>query len=183
MDQICSTVISEGGGSEVGFDFNVRTTGSRSVAGNSSLPMIAIKMKTGHNGFVNRGFNTLGQISVITEDKNIAWETWRLTGAGAINGGSWISVNNESITEYNITATSYNITGGYRFDAGFALAGGLGAGQYQGSSTVEKPSEARQNYIAQNIDGTDSNVFAIVVTNLTADATDCFASMQWRETK
>lgn len=183
MDQICSTVISEGGGGEVGFDFNVRTTGSRSVAGNSSLPIIAIKMKTGYNGFPNRAFDTLGQISVITEDKNIAWETWRLTGTSAILGGSWVSTNNESATEYNINATGYTTNGGYRFDAGFALAGGLGAGVYQGSSSVEKPSEARQNYIAQNIDGNDSNIFAVVVTNLTSDATDCFASMQWRETK
>ena len=140
-------------------------------------------MKTGYNGFPNRAFDVLGQISVITEDKNIAWETWRLTGTSAILGGSWVSANNESATEYNINATGYTTNGGYRFDAGFALAGGLGAGAYQGSSSVEKPSEARQNYIAQNIDGNDSNIFAIVVTNLTADATDCFASMQWREVK
>jgi hypothetical protein len=183
MDQICSTVISEGGGGEVGFDFNIRTTGSRSIAGNASLPMIAIKMKTGYNGFPNRAFDKLGQISVITEDENIAWETWRLTGAAAIVGGSWVSANNESATEYNISATSYDTTGGYRFGAGFALAGGQGAGQYQGSDSVSDPSEARQNYISQNIDGNDSNIFAIVVTNLTASATDCFASMQWREVK
>lgn len=184
MDQICSTVISEGGGGEVGFDFNIRTTGSRVVSGNNgSLPLIAIKMKTGYNGFPNRAFDTLGQITVITEDANIAWEVWRLTGAAAILGGSWVSTNNESATEYNISATGYTTTNGYRFDAGFALAGGLGAGAYQGASSVEKPSEARQNYIAQNIDGNDSNVYALVVTNLTATNTDCFASMQWREIK
>lgn len=183
MDQICSTVISEGGGSEVGFDFNIRTSAGRSLAGNSSLPLIAIRMKTGHNGFINRGFNTLGQISVITDAKNIAWEIWRLPSGEAVQGGSWISANNESITEYNVSGTSYITTNGYRFDAGFALAGGQGAGKYEGSSTVEKPSEARQNYIAQNIEGNNSNIFVLVATNLTADATNCFASMQWREVK
>lgn len=183
MDQICATVMSEGGDGEAGIDFDVRTTGSRIVNGNSSLPALAIKMKTGYNGFPNRAFNTLGKISVITEDSNIAWEIWRLTGSAAIVGGSWVSVNDESATEYNITATSYNPTGGYRFDAGFALAGGLGAGQYQGESSIDKPSDSRKSYIAQNIEANDSNVFALVVTNLTSTNTDCFANLQWREIK
>lgn len=183
MDHICATVISEGGDAEAGIDFDIRTTGSRIVNANSSLPIIAIKMKTGFNGFPNRAFNNLGQISVITEDSNIAWEIWRLTGSAAIIGGTWISANVESATEYNITATGFNIAGGYRFDAGFALAGGLGAGQYQGESSVDKPSDSRKSYIAQNIEGSDSNVFALVVTNLTSTNTDCFANMQWREVK
>jgi hypothetical protein len=183
MDQICATVMSEGGDGEAGTDFDVRTTGSRIVNGNSSLPILAIKMKTGYNGFTNRAFNTLGQIGVITEDSNIAWEIWRLTGSATIVGGSWFSVNEESSTEYNITATSYNPTGGYRFDAGFALAGGQGAGQYQGESSIDKPSDSRKSYIAQNIEGNDSNVFALVVTNLTSTNTDCFANLQWRETR
>lgn len=183
MDQICATVMSEGGDGQAGVDFDVRTTGSRIVGANSSLPILAIKMKTGYNGFPNRAFNSLGQVSVITEDSNIAWEIWRLTGSAAIIGGSWVSVSNESATEYNITATSYNPTGGYRFDAGFALAGGLGAGQYQGEASIDKPSDSRQSYIAQNIQGTDSNVFALVVTNLTSTNTDCFGNLQWREIK
>jgi hypothetical protein len=183
MDQICASIISEGGGAEVGADFDVRTLGARTVVGNNSLPMLAIKMKTGFNGFVNRAFNTLGQIEVITEDENIAWEIWRLPSGSSIIGGSWVSANNESATEYNISATGFNLAGGYRYDAGFALAGGLGAGQYQGKAAVDSPSESRQSYIAQNIEGTDSNVFALIVYNITATQTDCFANMQWREIK
>ncbi len=183
MDQICATVISEGGGAEVGIDFDVRTTGSRIVSANNSLPILAIKMKTGYNGFINRAFDTLGQIEVITEDENIAWEIWRLPSGSSIIGGSWVSANNESATEYNITATGFNLDGGYRYDAGFALAGGLGAGQYQGKASVDSPSESRQSYIAQNIEGTDSNIFALIVYNITSTNTDCFANMQWREVK
>lgn len=183
MDQICSTVISEGGGGEVGFDFNVRTTGARTLSASSSLPLLAIKMKTGYNGFQNRAFNTLEQVSVVSEDQNVAWEVWRLPNSSAISGGSWISANNESATEYNISASGFNLSGGYRFSSDFILAGGLGAGQYQGLSSVEAPSQSRQNYIAQNIEGTDSNVYALLVYNLTASPTDCFASMQWREVK
>lgn len=183
MDQICSTVISEGGYPEIGFDFAARTTGFRTITANASLPILAIKMKTGYNGFINRAYNRIEQTSVVSKDQTITWELWRLTGAGAIVGGTWVSANNESATEYNINATAYSATSGYMFNTDFALAGGLGAGQYQGSSTVEKPSEARQNYIAQNIDGTDSNVYAIICTNLTASNTDCLASIQWREIK
>lgn len=183
MDQICATVISEGGGSEVGVDFDVRTAGARVVSGNTSLPILAIRMKTGYNGFPNRAFNTLGQISVITENANIAWELWRLTGSADILGGSWVSANNESATEYNATATGYITNSGYRFDSSFALAGGLGAGQYQGISAIDSPSQARQTYISQNIQANDSNIFALIVTNLTSTNTDCFANMQWREVK
>lgn len=183
MDQICSTVISEGGYPEMGFDFGVRTSGFRTVGASSSLPILAIKLKTGYNGFINRTYDVIGQTSVITKDQTVAWELWRLTGAASIIGGAWVSANNESATEYNITATGYNTISGYMFNSDFALAGGLGAGQYQGASTVEKPSESRQNYIAQNIDGTDSNVYAIILNNLTASTTDCLASLQWREIK
>jgi hypothetical protein len=183
MDQICASVISEGGGEDVGVDFDIRTTGSRVVVANSSLPILAIKMKTGYNGFVNRAFNKIGQIETITEDSNIAWEIWRLPSGSSIIGGSWVSTNNESATEYNITATGFDLDGGYRYDAGFALAGGLGAGQYQGKASVDSPSESRQSYIAQNIEGTDSNVFTLLVYNLTSTNTDCFANMQWREVK
>lgn len=183
MDQICASVISEGGGNEVGVDFDVRTTGSRIVAGNGNLPILAIKMKTGYNGFINRAFDTIGQVDVITEDANIAWELWRLPSGSSIIGGSWASSNNDSTTEYNITATGFNLNGGYRYDAGFALAGGQGAGRYQGDSSRQSPSESRQSYIAQNIEGTDSNVFALIVYNLTSTNTDCFANMQWREVK
>jgi hypothetical protein len=182
MDQICASIISEGGGDEVGIDFDVRTD-SRTVGANGSLPMIAIRLKTGINGFINRAFDTLGQLSIITVNQNIAWEVWRLTGSSSILGGSWVSANNLSATEYNIGATGYNPSGGYRFDAGFALAGGVGAGAYQGADAVNKPSESRQSYIAQNIEGTDSNVFALVAVNLTSTQTNCFANMQWREVK
>jgi hypothetical protein len=182
MDQICATVISEGGGEEIGVDFDIRTN-SRTVAANNSLPMIAIRLATGVNGFINRAFDTLGQLSIITLNQNIAWEVWRLTGSASILGGSWVSANELSATEYNISATGYNSSGGYRFDAGFALAGGVGAGAYQGSDAVNKPSESRQSYIAQNIEGTDSNVFVLVASNLTSTQTSCFANMQWREVK
>lgn len=181
LDFICATVVSEGGDPEAGIDFDIRTTGSRIITANNSLPMIAIRMKTGFNNSPNRIYSTLGKLSIISEDNNIAWEVWRLTGSNNILGGSWVNVNDQSATEYNTSATGFNTSNGYRFDAGFALAGGQGAGQYQGGDTVEKPSTSRQSYIAQNIDATDSNIFVLTATNLTNTDTNCFASMQWRE--
>jgi hypothetical protein len=42
-------------------------------------------------------------------------------------------------------------------------------------------SDARQNYISQNYDSTDSEIYIIAVTNIGTTSTTAGASVQWRE--
>jgi hypothetical protein len=48
MDQICATVMSEGGYNEAGVDFSARNLTARSVITTSQLPLVAIALKTGY---------------------------------------------------------------------------------------------------------------------------------------
>jgi hypothetical protein len=182
FDQICSTVISEGGYSEAGVDFSVSPTGLRSVAGNSTLPILAIRLATGYKGAPNRSIVRLGKGTFSSIDQNVIYEVWRLPSSGNILGGTWTSVDDQSVVEYNSTATGINFISGNRIDCGFLAAGGNGANSYL-TSTTSNVSDARQGYISQNINSSDSNIFAVAIKNITASNSNCFGSLQWRETR
>jgi hypothetical protein len=181
MDQICATVISEGGYNEAGVDFSARSTIKRSVPTTGQLPLVAIALKTGYAGKPNRSVVRANMANIFTEDDAITYELWRLPSTGQIVGGSWVSANDESVVQYNISATSVNFTSGMLIDAGYCIAGGQGAGQFSAQSQIAALSSAKRGYISQNIDSTNSNVFVIVGSGIGAAASDTFASLQWRE--
>jgi hypothetical protein len=186
MDQICATVISEGGYNEAGVDFSARNTTKRSVSTTSQLPLVAIALKTGYYGKPNRSVVRANMANIYTEDNAITYELWRIPSTGQIVGGSWVSANDESVVQYNISATSVNFTSGILLDAGYCVAGGQGgqgASKYSSQSQIANLSSAKRGYISQNINSTDSNVFVIVGSGIGAGASDTFASLQWRETR
>ena len=55
----------------------------------------------------------------------------------------------------------------------------------QASSVIGlDPTSAKRSYIAQNIDANDSNIFAIIVENLSDNSeTQIYNAFQWRETR
>jgi len=181
MDQICATVISEGGYKEAGVDFSATTNGAISV-NNTKIPLIAIRLKTGYYGKPNRSIVRLGQAGVFTLSQPVQFEFWRLTGNANIIGGSWISANNDSVVEYNNTATSFTTTSGLMINAGYVSAGGPAGNPIGTATNFQDITNAKRGYISQNIDSTESNIFAIVATGLNG-STNTFASIQWRETR
>jgi len=188
MDQICSTVLSEGGYVEAGVDFAARTTGFRNIAAQSTLPVISIRLKTGYYGQPNRSVVRLGSTEFYSATQLASYEIWRLpSGSSSIIGGSWISADDTSVVEYNSTATSYSLSGGALLDCGFISAGGVGVGNTASSITnVQNASSAKRSYLSQNIDSTDSNVFALIFKNFASgpgNTTDTLAGIQWRETR
>ena len=183
MDQICATVMSEGGYNEAGVDFTARNTTKRAVPTTSQLPLLAIALKTGYYGKPNRSVVRPNMANIFTEDDAISYELWRIPSTGQIIGGTWLSANNESVVQYNITATSVNFTSGMLIDSAYCIAGGQGAGKFNSQSQIQTLSSAKRGYISQNIDSTDSNVFVIVGSGIGAGASDTFASLQWRETR
>lgn len=182
MDQICSTVISEGGYKEAGVDFSAIRGSPLSIDNTSIKPLIAIRLKTGYYGKPNRSVVRLGQASVFSVAKPVAFEFWRLTGNANIVGGSWDSANNESVVEYNVSATSATITSGLMINAGFISAGGPAGNPIGTATNIEDVTTAKRGYISQNIDSTESNIFAILVSGLDT-TTNTYGSLQWRETR
>lgn len=186
MDQICATVISEGGYTEAGVDFAARTTGYRSILAGVTIPSIAIRLKTGYYGQPNRSVVRLGASQIYSANQLCSYEFWRLPSASSLIGGSWVSIDDSSVVEYNITATGYNLSAATMFAAGFVPVNSLGVGNTAGVSTnLASVSSAKREYISQNIDSTDSNIFTILVKNTAAgnNPTDTLSSLQWRETR
>lgn len=187
MDQICATVISEGGYKEAGVDFSIRSTGYRNIAAGSTMPVIAIRLKTGYQGEPNRSIVRLGSTELYSKDQLCSYEFWRLPSGASLIGGSWVSADDASVVEYNINATGYSTSGGLMFDVGFLTAGGIGVGNTTaGTASIADASAAKRGYISQNIDSNDSNIFAIVFKNFASgpgNTTDVLAGMQWRETR
>ena len=183
MDQICATVISEGGYKEAGVEFSERNLSARPVTTTASTPLLAIALKTGYYGKPNRSIIRPGLLGIYTATDAITYEVWRLPSTSQIIGGSWLSADNESVAQYNSTATGINFTSGNLVAVGYCIAGGQGAGQFSSESQIQDISRARRGYISQNIDSTNSNVFVIVGSGIGAGASDTFASLQWRETR
>jgi hypothetical protein len=187
MDQICSTVMSEGGYIESGVNFSQYAENILLVKGSPAAAkcLAAIRLKDTYQSLPNRSVVRLTDMNILSDGASIVFELWRLPGDSNITGGSWVSANDSSVVEYNITAgTSFNTTGGELFASGFVAANNPSGKQASGGNSIADPIKAKRAYISQNITSTESNIFALVARNLSTTAdTNAYASMQWRETR
>jgi hypothetical protein len=182
MDQICSTVMSEGGYVEAGTDWAVTTPTLRTLAAGATLPILAIRLKNAYKTYANRIIVRLGQVNVLSTGANIKYRIIKLPAVAQLTvGGSWVSVDNDSGVEYMAGATAF--TDGDEMGSGFVTASSQNAIQAQGGApTPSMPSAAKKNYIVQNFGSTDSEIYAVVATNIHAnDSTTVGVAMQWRE--
>jgi len=185
MDQMCSTVMSEGGYRESGVDF---ATDSGVISLGTTSPtnykgVIAIRLKNTYKGLPNRSIVRLQNIELLSTAASCRYTIWRLPNSAAVTGGTWVSADTESVVEYNITMTGFSTTGAERQNSGWVAASNPSNKASAGINTPDT-STAKRAYLSNNIDATDSTVYLITMTNLsTGDATNVYASMQWRETR
>jgi hypothetical protein len=188
MDQICSTVASEGGYSESGIDFSelMTTTRTTPTPAGTELPVMALRLKNSFNGLPNRMSVRLNNLSIYAETNSISFRIVKLPGNAYIGlttlgqGTIWTSVADNSGIEYCTNATVYS--DGDEFAAGFVPSG---ASQNSLSPvTLGNITGAKKNVIRQNINSTDSEIYVIVARTITTagNATASVAcSLQWRE--
>jgi hypothetical protein len=189
MDQICSTVASEGGYIESGIDFAV-TSGKRTTPsqGQTRFPLMAIRLKNSFNGYPNRLSVRPNQLSVYCTDNSIMYEVIKLPSASSmsttLNGGvlTWTSADASSGVEYCVNATNFVSASADRFASGFVSSG---SSQNSLSSVLSGTLTAsKKNVISQNIESTDSEIYLVVVStiepgnNVTAGVV---CGLQWRE--
>lgn len=178
FDQICSTVISEGGYVEAGTDWAVANT-PRLLTSGSTLPIMAIRLKNTFKTYSNRMIVRMGNLSMFSDGENIRWRLIKLPNTSQLTETTWTPVDDDSGVEYNVDATAF--TDGDEIDNGFVGASTQGSQKAGGAPGSNIPSSAKKNYIVQNYDSTDSEIYVVVVTNLGAQNTNVGVGMQWRE--
>jgi hypothetical protein len=188
MQQICSTVLSEGGYKESGFEY-AYGNGAVTVTGSNSAPnnikcLMAIRCTNTYNGYPNRTNVRITDLELLSSSATCKWTLYRLPGNANITGGTWSSLGPESAVEYNPSVgTAFTLTGGYAKSTGWIAANNPSGKQSSGLIGLD-PTSSRASYIAQNIDSNDSNIFAVIVENLTTNAdTEVYCALQWRETR
>ena len=147
MDQICSSVMAEGGYREVGQDWAGTTPTLRSMAANAVLPVFAIRLKNTFGGYqFNRMIVKLESINVFSTGDNIKYRVLKLPNDGYLTGGSWTSVNGNSGIEFNATATAFS--DGEELGNGFVAASQQNQQRAVATSTTGAPgSQSRKNFI------------------------------------
>lgn len=180
FDQICSTVISEGGYNNSGRDWSFGRDTALTLNNTNDTSLIAIKLKNSFNGYDNRITVRLGNISLLTDEENIFYKILRVIDSSSITETGWTSVNDNSGVEYNIS-NNMNVpnTGIYQIKSGYITGGGRKGPE--GGISTNTPTTAKQNYIVQNFDSNNSEAYLIVIKRLGNTDTNVFASMDWRE--
>lgn len=176
FNQICSTVISEGGDADAGQDWSTLNTTLRSVAAGATLPLIAIRLTNTFQTYPNRLIGRLQEFSLYSVKEPLTYKVIKLPNVSYLTGGSWSSVDARSGVEVNVGATAY--TDGLVFATGYVSAA---VGNRGSVNSDPSASNARQNYISQNYSSTNSEIYIIAVTNIGTTATTAGASLQWRE--
>jgi hypothetical protein len=182
MDQICSTVVSEGGYAEAGVDFAVDGgIIAKNVTTSADLPIVAIRLKNAFQGDLNRVVVRLLEASVYAESNAIIWKLVKLPNLAALTltNATWTAAHADSAVEYNLTGTAY--TGGETLANGFSGASSPGGStKGMGSATEPSPTTSKRNFIAQNMDSTDSEIYVLAARAIAGPAT-AWGALKWRE--
>lgn len=181
MDQICSTVMSEGGYVEAGQDWGVTTNNLVTIAAGASKPVIAISLTNNFRNYKNRMIVRMNNLKVFSDGDSIVWKLVKLPNSTYLtaNALAWANINTNSGVRYNQDLTSY--TDGEELDNGFVGASTQGSQKAAGAPAANLPSEAKKNYIVQNFDSTDSEIYVVWAKNIGSQSTNVGVGMQWRE--
>ncbi len=188
MDQVCSSVMSEGGYIESGIDWSVYSTNRATpTPGQTRFPLIAIRLKNTFQSYPNRLSVRPLSLGLFAKTEPIVYEVVKLPSAASLSttapgGLIWTSAANDSGVEYCVNATGFTVADADRFASGYVPSG---SSQNSLSPVATGTlTAAKKNIISQNIDSTDSEVFAVIVSTIFAGqqlTADVACAIQWRE--
>lgn len=169
LNQICSTVISEGGYELAGRPRSVGqdvTTAYAMAAAGTYYPIVAIRLKAGTPDCIvtPRTFSFLG----------ISNGNYRVKAIKdiVVSGGTWVDYGSDSNIEYNLTGASF--TGGVELSSGYLSTTNQGTGVLNQSPGLFTYQLERNSFTST------PSVFALVATGSAATMSVC-GSVDWQE--
>jgi hypothetical protein len=172
LNQICSTVISEGGYELYGAQQAVGTTITTPVdlpTAGTFYPVVSLRLKQ----------NRLDAIVILTALSilgitNNAYYNWQVrAGADTSGGGTWVSAGDNSAVEYKLAGGS--VTGGR------ILASGFTGATTQSISPVDILKEALFQFQLDRNGITKTPFELTLVAASSTNGADIYASMDWEE--
>lgn len=181
LEQICCSVQSEGGYLEAGREWAV-TSNAKVVGTGANIPVLAIRLKNTFDNQDNRTIVRAKAIEVFTTAENIKYRLLKLPDSSFLSVGSntWVSVSSNSAVEYINEAYAY--TDGQELLNGFVS--GVSQNQLKataGPAGLQEGPTARRNFITQNYDSSNSEIYVLVANNIGSVSTTVYVGMSWRE--
>ncbi len=168
MEEICSSVVSEGGEKLTGQGFSASSKITpRSIT--TVAPVFAIRLKAafGSDNGPNRKTVKFNSASILATGNNAQFEVSHVHDPASITA-TWISVGDDSAVEYSVDISAYTPSPEHVIEVGFAVAGQAGKGSV---ASQISPDEADQHrFLTQNVDSDNSEMFVIAATSFTGTA-------------
>lgn len=173
LEQICTSVISEGGYDPKNLQFSAdRGVNTLTNVTNVGLmPIISIRLRQSHTGSRVLPTSTTTMCTSNTQN-GYRWALVLNPSVGPVDNASWVGVTSSSI-EYDISRNSTNVLTG-----GIILASGYGSAATDASNMLEFDSMLPLGSFAPN-DGSDQLVLAAQVVGGTIE--QFLGSIMWHE--
>lgn len=168
LKNICSQVCSEGGHSVIGRQFSVNTLANGGKAVTATLtPLVAIRLKSTHTE-VNA---IMQNYATLSEGKSMMATCLVMVrdDATAITGASWVSADDESAIEYDISGTAINMANAILLDNDFV----------ESNTSKNTTGDVLNATLTSSISGV-SDILVLCAQRVTTNGNG-FASITWNE--
>lgn len=181
MDEICSSVISEGGEKLTGLGFTKSNdvTPRTIAAASGNVPIMAIRLKNsfGSDSGPNRRTVRFSNMSIMCTTNNCHFELYHVHDPTGITA-TWSDISSESGVEVSTDISAYTGNPKHGIEEGYAVAGQAGKGS--GEAGVSGDELDQHRFLSQNIDSTNSEMFVIEAASFTGNS-DISAHISWVE--
>ena len=175
LNQICTTVLSEGGyelrGRQQVAGTEINTPRTLSTPAGAFYPVVSIRLKSTRLDAIV----IMTALSILGDASGTAFYNWKVTTSGITSGGSWETSDADSSVEYNTTGTSTSFT------EARTLASGFFSSTNQAAVPVDILKEALFKFQLERDSFTGlTQELSLVVATDTVGA-KVFGSMDWEE--
>ena len=174
---ICNSISISGGQDPFGTSFGAYNTAVKSIPTITETPLLSIRPKLTYNSITNRSIIFPAKIAVSSGTQSIYF---RVIMNASLTNASWVSADNNSTVECDVSATA--------FSGGQHLYYGL-ISNIQGTSPIFQEIDVEPFFNDQGrklrLDafGTIPDTITIIAVSLGSAATNCRASITWKEVK